>query len=158
MKNERSESGFDSINDGILNSNIIHIPLNIPLPPTRAAPQPPVEADFSPQHSPIPLRKMQKQSTPNINFIESTPSPVHRKGNQNHEDCNNDDEADMDSHLIENKRNDGANNHESEMKIDELNSGIEVLSNVRKEGVMSEKIKSEEIEEFEIKSFPKDKK
>lgn len=156
MKNERSESGFDSINDGILNSNIIHIPLNIPLPPTREAPQPPVEADFSPQHSPIPLRKMQKQSTPNINFIESTPSPV-LKGN--HEDCNNDDGADMNSHLIENKRNDNVeNNHESEIKIDELNSEIEAISNVRKEGVISDKIKNEEIEEFEIKSFPKDRK
>lgn len=155
MKNERSESGFDSINDGILSSNIIHIPLNIPLPPTRFPPQPPVEADFSPQHSPIPLRKMQKQSTANINFIESTPSPVLRG---NHEDCNNDDEPGMDSHLIENKRNDVENNRESEIKIDELNSGMEELLNVRKEGVLSEKIKSEEIEEFEIKSFPKDKK
>lgn len=157
MKNERSESGFDSINDGILN-NIIHIPLNIPLPPTREPPQPPVEADYSPQHSPIPLRKMQKQSTPNINFIESTPSPVLRGPGGNHEDYNSDDEADIDSHLIENKRNDVENNHESEIKIDELNSGIQAIWNVRKEGVISDKIKNEDIEEFEIKSFPKDRK
>lgn len=148
VKNERSESGFDSINDGILNGDIIHIPLNIPLPPTREAPQPPVEADFSPQQSPIPHRKMHKQPIPDINFIESTPSPV-LKGNH-------DEDADANPHLIENKRND-ENNHEKEIKIDELNIGG-AKSNVRKEGVISEKIKHEENEAFEIKSYPKDRK
>lgn len=151
MKNERSESGFDSINDGILNGNNVHIPLNIPLPPTREAPQPPVEADYSPQQSPVPMRKFHKQPIRNINFIDDlTPSPLPLpKGNHNdHRQL-----TDANSRLIENQRN----NHENEIKIDELNVIIE-SSNVRKEGIISEKINNEELEDFEIRSHPKDRK
>lgn len=149
VKNERSESGFDSINDGILNGNNIHIPLNIPLPPTREAPQPPVAAAYSPQQSPMPLRKFHKQPIRNINFIDDlTPSPI-PKGNHNdhHRQL-----TDVNLRLIENQRN----NHENEIKIDELNVIIE--NSVRKEGIISEKINNEELEDFEIRSHPKDRK
>lgn len=151
VKDERSESGFDSINDGVMNGNNALIPLNIPLPPTRQAPQPPVAADYSPQQSPMPTRKFHnKQPIRNINFIDDlTPSPV-PKGNQNdhHRQL-----TDANLRLIENQRN----NHENEIKIDELNVIIEG-SNVRKEGIISEKINNEELEDFEIRSHPKDRK
>lgn len=151
-KSERSESGFDSINDGILNG----IALNIPLPPTREAPQPPIEADYSPQQSPMPCRKFHKQPIPDINFIELTPSPV-LKGNHAEENYQQQLDANL-AHLIENQRNNDEekNNQECEIKIDELNVKIE-SSNVRK-GIMSDKIASEELEDLEIGTFPKDRK
>jgi hypothetical protein len=150
LKNERSESGFDeSINDGIFNNNnnqnCIHIPLDIPLPPTRVPP--PIEADFTPQPTPIPYRKFQKQPISNINFIDATPSPI-LEGKRT--DWNNNEKN---ISLIENV---GNNHSESEIKIDELNVNL-VKSNVRKEGIISEKIKHEELEDFEIKVYPKDR-
>jgi hypothetical protein len=152
-KSERSESGFDSINDGILNG----IVLNIPLPPTREAPQPPIEADYSPQQSPMPCRKFHKQPIPDINFIELTPSPV-LKGNHAAENYQQQLDANL-AHLIENQRNNEEkekNNQECEIKIDELNVKIE-SSNVRK-GIMSDRIGNEELEDLEIGTFPKDRK
>jgi hypothetical protein len=144
QKNERSESGFDSINDGIFNinnQNCIHIPLNIPLPPSREPPRPPVMTDYSPQNSPMPTRKkLHKQPIPDINYIQSTPSPV-LKGND---------------FLIEKHCDEERNQQESEIKIDELNVGLNE-SNVRKEGIISDKIKNEEMEDFEIKVYPKDR-
>lgn len=145
QKNERSESGFDSINDGMftINSNyrdVMHIPLNIPLPPTRAPPDLPLAVgDFSPQASPIPTRKFHKQPIPDINFIESTPSPV-LKGNH-----------DPDCSLI---GSEGA--RESEIKIDELNDEPANL-NARKEGIIAERIEPDGAESFEIKVFAKDR-
>jgi hypothetical protein len=153
-KSERSESGFDSINDGILNG----IALNIPLPPTREAPQPPIQADYSPQQSPMPCRKFHKQPIPDINFIDLTPSPV-LKGNHVGENYQQQLDANLAQHLIENQRNNDEekNNHECEIKIDELNVKIE-SSNVRK-GIMSDRIASEEFEDLEIGTFlPKDRK
>lgn len=147
QKNERSESGFDSINDGMFNSDhhdIIHIPLNIPLPPQRSPPEVPIAiSDFSPLPSPMPLRKLHKQPIPDINFIESTPSPV-LKGNH---DENHD--------LIENGKSD-ENSRESEIKIDELNVEQANL-NVRKGGIIADKIRQEEMEDLEIKVYPKER-
>lgn len=159
MKNERSESGFDSINDGILNSNNIHIPLNIPLPPTREPPQPPIESDYSPQQSPMPCRKFHKQPILNINFIDLTPSPMPSPVLKGKDYSNNHHhQLVANLHLIENQRNNSdESNHENEMKIDELNVLIE-SSNVRKEGIISEKIRNEELEDLEIKTHPKDRK
>lgn len=149
-KNERSESGFDSITDGIFNSNI---PLNIPLPPTRIPPKPPIENDFSPQQSPVPCRKHHTQPIPNINFIESSPSPT-LEGN--HEDDFNMKSA----RLIEDENGIGCGGswqqRESEIKIDELNDSLADV-NVRKGGFISEKIKHEDLEELEIKVYPKDR-
>lgn len=163
-KNERSESGFDSINDGIFinNNNSNHIPLNIPLPPTREPPCPPIETDYSPQQSPVPCRKLHKKPIPDFNFIESTPSPT-PKGNH-HENGNNDAHC-IDNFssmrnvsLIENDidGNDVVEQPDDEIKIDELNVKLADV-NVRKEGIISEKIKHEEMEEFEIKVYPKDR-
>lgn len=168
MKNERSESGFDSINDGILNNNNIHIRLNIPLPPTREAPLPPVETDYSPQQSPMPLRKFHHNKQPilNINFIDLTPSPVVviPMGNHNGKIYSNDDDQqqqqqliDANLLLIENQRKSN-DDVESEIKIDELNVIIESSNNVRKEGIISEKIRNEELEDFEIRTHSKDRK
>lgn len=146
MKNERSESGFDSINDGVFNSNhadIMHISLNIPLPPSRTPPQVPIAiSDYSPQPSPIPMRKFHKQPIPDINFIESTPSPV-LKGNHDGNLC-----------LIENGKCD-----ERSWKVDELNDeASEQLSelNTRKEGIIAETIKHDELD-LDIKIYPKDR-
>lgn len=148
QKNERSESGFDSINDGMFNStnhDFIHIPLNIPLPPTRKPPEVPIAiGDLSPHPSPMPVRKFHKQPIPDINFIESTPSPV-LKGNHG---C-----------LIENGKSDESS-CESEIKVDELNE--ELLkrlsnSNARKEGIIADKIMQNEMENLDIKDFPKDR-
>jgi hypothetical protein len=119
----------------------IHIPLNIPLPPARKPPEVPIAiADFSPQASPMPVRKFHKQPIPDINFIESTPSPV-LKGNH---DC-----------LIENGTSDESR-RESEIKIDELNVEPSEL-NVRKEGIIADKIEQHEMEHLEIKKYPKDR-
>lgn len=68
-------------------------------------------------------------------------------------------DANLAQHLIENQRNndeDEKNNQECEIKIDELNVKIE-SSNVRK-GIMSDRIASEELEDLEIGTFPKDRK
>lgn len=146
-KNERSESGFDSITDGIFNSNhhdIVHIPLNIPLPPARKPPEVPIAiSDFTPQPSPMPSRKFHKQPIPDINFIESTPSPV-LKGNH-----------DENQHLIEYVKSDESS-RESEIKIDELNVEPSDL-NVRKEGIIADKIRQEEMEDWKIKVYAKDR-
>lgn len=150
-KNERSESGFDSINDGMFNSNhqdFMHIPLNIPLPPTRKPPEAPIaNGDYSPLASPMPIRKFHKQPIPDINFIESTPSPTPR-GNR---DENHD--------LIESGKSD-ENSRESEIKIDELNVELSERlshSNERKEGIIADKIMQDEIENLEIEMNPKDR-
>lgn len=138
-----SESGFDSINDGMLNgNNFMHIPLNIPLPPSRQPPNVPITlGDFSPQHSPVPLRKFHKQPIPDINFIESTPSPT-LKGNH------------VENHCLIEKIESDETCRESEIKIDELN--VEASkSNVRKEGIIADKI--EQHEHLDIKVFPKDR-
>jgi hypothetical protein len=145
-KNERSESGFDSITDGIFTGNTSKqfIRLNIPLPPTREPPRPPIENDFSPQHSPIPCRKHHTQPIPNINFIES--SPTHTPLG-NHED---DDDFNIRAlRLIE-------SSGEKEIKIDELNDRL-TDRNERKGGFISEKIKHEDLEDLEIKVYPKDR-
>lgn len=152
-KNERSESGFDSINDGMFNSNhhdFMHIPLNIPLPPTRKPPEEPIaNGDYSPQASPMPMRKFHKQPIPDINFIESTPSPTPPRGFPDENHC-----------LIENGKSD-EKSREGEIKIDELN--VELLEqrlsnfNERKEGIIADKIMQDEIENLEIKMFPKDR-
>jgi hypothetical protein len=128
------------------NQDIIHIPLNIPLPPTRKPPNvPPIAiSHFSPQSSPIPIRKLHKQPIPDINFIESSPSPT-LKGNQNE---NHD--------LIENGKSDENNGSECEIKIDELNVEPSNL-NTRKEGIISDKIHQSEMENLEIKTFPKER-
>ena len=150
-RNERSESGFDSINDGIFNSNhieIMHIPLNIPLPPKRKPPEVPISnGDFTPQPSPVPVRKFQKQPIPDINFIESTPSPI-LKGNHDENLC-----------LIESGKSDDSS-WENEIKIDELNVEASKRlshSNVRKEGIIADKIKQDEMENLDIKVYPKER-
>lgn len=150
-KNERSESGFDSINDGTFNSNhqdFMHIPLNIPLPPTRKPPEAPIAiGDYSPQASPTPMRKFRKQPIPHINFIESTPSPT-PKGNR-----------DENHVLIENGKSD-ENCEETEIKIDELNVELSERlpnSNERKEGIIAGKVMQDEIENLDIKMLPKDR-
>jgi hypothetical protein len=143
-----SESGFDSINDGMFNGNsFMHIPLNIPLPPARKPPNAPISlGDFSPQHSPVPPRKFHKQPIPDINFIESTPSPIlSHKGNQIH---------DENQCLIENDKSDESSRLDGEIKIDELNVEASNL-NVRKEGIIADKI--EQDEHLDIKIFPKDR-
>lgn len=143
---ERSESGFDSINDGMFQNNhhdIIQMPLNIPLPPARKPPEVPITfSDFSPQASPAPVRKLHKQPIPDINFIESTPSPE-LKGNHGENQC-----------LIENGKSDDS--EECEIKIDELNVEPSNL-NVRKEGIIADRIKADEMEDLEIKVNPKDR-
>lgn len=154
QKNERSESGFNSINDGIFNNNnnseIMHISLNIPLPPTRTPPEAPTgisNGDFSPLASPIPPRKLHKPPIPKVNFIDATPSPV-LKGNH-----------DENLYLIESGKSDG-NSCESEMKIDELNDEVSKRSsdsNVRKGGIIADKIEQDEMENLEIKVYPKDR-
>lgn len=148
QKNERSESGFDSITDGMFNSdqhNFIHIPLNIPLPPTRTPPKVPIAVgDYTPLSSPIPTRKPHRQTVPEINYIESTPSPVLRGNHHGNRD------------LIEN----GESAMESEIKVDELNNELEMRlsgSNVRKEGILADKIMLDEMENLDIKKHPKDK-
>lgn len=126
----------------------MHIPLNIPLPPTRTPPGIPVAiGDFSPLASPMPARKFHKQPIPDINFIESTPSPVLRG---NHAE---------NLGLIESGKSDESSS-ESEIKIDELNdeaSKRSSRSNVRKEGIIADKIKHEEMENLDIQVFPKDR-
>ncbi|KAL7031736.1 hypothetical protein ACKWTF_007114 [Chironomus riparius] len=169
-KNERSESGFDSINDGIFNnnSNSNHISLNIPLPPTREPPCPPIETDYTPQQSPVPCRKLHKQPIPDINFIESTPSPI-PKGNHFENDydyyANNfnmknvsliENDFDANENTVDVDKNSDGKHQENEIKIDELNVKLSDV-NVRKEGIISAKIKHEELEELEIKVYPKDK-
>jgi len=112
------------------------------LPPARKPPEPPIENGFSPQPSPMPIRKLHKQPIPDINFIESTPSPV-LKGNQHHhgsEDSNN-------NSLIEIGR-------ESEIKIDELNNRAS-NSNVRKEGIIADRVRHDDELELDIKVYPK---
>lgn len=141
-KNERSESGFDSINDGMFSHHreASHIPLNIPLPPTRTPPELPIAiSDFSPRASPMPARKFHRQPMPDINFIESTPSPV-LKGNH-----------DANLGLIESE-----SARESEIKIDELNDEP-ADENARKEGIIAERIEPDGEEDFEIKVWPKDR-
>lgn len=147
-KNERSESGFDSITDGMFNSNhhdFIHIPLNIPLPPTRTPPKVPIAfGDYTPLSSPMPTRKPHRQTVPEINFIESTPSPELKGNHHGNRD------------LIEN----GESARESEIKVDELNDELEKRlsgSNVRKEGIIADKIMLDEMENLDIKKYPKDK-
>lgn len=154
LKNERSESGFDEM----LNSNNSHhiLNLNIPLPPSREPPRPPIETDFSPQQSPLPCRMIEKQPIPGINLIQSTPSPT-LKGNHK----NGNDDNDENIHLIESNRCDDGdgdenNQQEGEIKIDELHVEVSDL-NVRKGGIISEKIKHEELEDFEMKVYPKDR-
>ncbi|CRK93044.1 CLUMA_CG006546, isoform A [Clunio marinus] len=148
-KQERSESGFDSINDGLSINNtndFNHIQLNIPLPPTRKPPEAPIaSADFSPQQSPVPIRKFHRQTIPDINFIESTPSPI-LKGNHNETQF-----------LIESNESNDIRNRESEIKIDELHVEPSSL-NMRKEGIIAERINVGEMEEFQIKIYPKDRK
>lgn len=124
-------------------NNFMHIPLNIPLPPARKPPNVPISlGDFSPQHSPIPLRKFHKQPIPDINFIESTPSPI-LKGNHDENHC-----------LIENGKSDESSLQDGEIKIDELNVEASNI-NVRKEGISGDKI--EQNEYLDIKIFPKDR-
>lgn len=126
----------------MFNANFMHIPLNIPLPPARKPPNVPISlGDFSSQHSPIPPRKFHKQPIPDINFIESTPSPI-LKGNQDENHC-----------LIENGKSD-ENRQNGKIKIDELNVEASNL-NVRKEGISGDKI--EQNEHLDIKIFPKDR-
>lgn len=123
----------------------MHIPLNIPLPPTRKPPEAPIAiGDYSPLASPLPIRKLHKQPIPDINFIESTPSPT-PKGNH-----------DGNHGLIESGKSNESdeNSRESEIKIDELNSSN---SNERKEGIIADKIMLNEIENLDIKIFPKDR-
>ena len=121
----------------------MHIPLNIPLPPSRKPPNVPISlGDFIPQPSPVPLRKFHKQPIPDINFIESTPSPT-LKGNHVENHC-----------LIENGKSDEISRRENEIKIDELN--VEASNpNVRKEGIIADKIQQHE--HLDIKIFPKDR-
>ena len=135
----------------MFNSNhydFVHIPLNIPLPPTRKPPEAPIaNGDYSPMVSPMPMRKFHKQPIPGINFIESTPSPAPRAAH------------DGNLSLIENGKSD-EKSRENEMKVDELNEELsERLSNAneRKEGIIADKIMQDEIENMEIKTFPKDR-
>jgi hypothetical protein len=123
---------------------MFNFPLNIPLPPARKPPTVPISlGEFSPQHSPVPLRKFPKQPIPGLNFIDSTPSSPIPKGNYDENHC-----------LIENVKSDENSQHDGEIKIDELN--IEASSlNVRKEGIIADKI--EQDDSFEIKIFPKDR-
>lgn len=124
--------------------DIIHIPLNIPLPPARKPPDVPAAiSDFTPLSSPMPVRKFHKQPVPDINFIESTPSPILR-GNH-----------DENLWLIENCKSDESS-RESEIKIDELNVEPPSL-NVRKEGIIADKIKQHEMEDLEIQVYLKDR-
>lgn len=145
-KNERSESGFDSITDGMFNNHeFIHIPLNIPLPPARNPPEVPVAiSDFTPLPSPVPARKFHKQPIPDINFIESTPSPE-LKGNHDENHC-----------IIENGISDDSSRESSEIKIDELNVEPSNL-NVRKEGIIADKIGQAEMDALDIKVYSKDR-
>lgn len=92
----------------------------------------------------MPVRKFHKQAIPDINFIESTPSPILR-GNHG---C-----------LIENGKSDESSS-EREIKVDELNE--ELLkrlsnSNARKEGIIADKIMQDEMENLDIKVYPKDR-
>lgn len=124
----------------------MHIPLNIPFPPVRKPPNvPPISlGDFSPQHSPVPLRKFPKKPIPDLNFIEATPSPIlSHKGNH-----------DENYRLIENGKSDEGSRQDGEIKIDELNVEASNL-NVRKEGIIADKIKQDE--HLDIKIFPKDR-
>lgn len=122
----------------------MHIPLNIPLPPSRTPPEAPFAIGvYSPSPSPIPVRKLHKPPIPDINFIVSTPSPV-TKGNH---------------FLIENGKS-NESSWESEIKVDELNDeASERLSNsnIRKEGIIADKIKLDEMENLDIKVYPKDR-
>lgn len=117
----------------------------------------------------MPCRKLHKQPIPDINFIESTPSPI-PKGNHFENDYDyyannfnmknvslieNDIDANENTVDVDNKNSDGKH-QENEIKIDELNVKLSDV-NVRKEGIISAKIKHEELEELEIKVYPKDK-
>lgn len=122
----------------------MHIPLNIPLPPSRMPPRVPIAiSDYSPQPSPMPTRKFHKPPIPDINFIESTPSPV-LKGNH-----------DGNLRLIGSGKSD-ERSWESEMKVDELNDERLSKLNVRKEGIIADTIKHDE-EDLGIKIYPKDR-
>lgn len=124
-------------------NNFMHIPLNIPLPASRTPPNVPITlGDLSPQPSPVPLRKYHKKPIPNINFIDSTPSPS-LKGNHAENHC-----------LIENGESDETCRQESEIKVDELNVEASNL-NARKEGIIADKV--EQHERLDIKVFPKDR-
>lgn len=150
-KNERSESGFSediSTYDVCSTSTgtpFVHIPLS---PPNRVPPAIPIVAvnEITPQHSPSPVRKM--MSIPEITIIHASPFPT-SKGDFE-EDCSNNNSMD----IIE-------NNNENEIKIDELNDPIasesSVTTNVRKEGIISDKINHHETKDFEYKVFPKEK-
>lgn len=92
-----------------------------------------IEDDES-QHSPIPSRKPHVTEVPDINFIEATPSPV-LKGNNNE---------------ILDPKND---------LIDELNviSNTSSERNIRKKGVISDKISHNDTINIEISVFLKDR-
>lgn len=94
----------------------------------------------------MPVRKFHKKPIPDINFIESTPSPV-LKGNHDGNIC-----------LIESDKSD-ERSWESETKVNELNNeASERVSkiNVRKEGIIAETIKHDEVD-LNIKIYPKDR-
>lgn len=150
-KNERSESGYsEDISYDLCSSStgtpFVHIPLS---PPNRVPPSVPIVAvtEITPQHSPSPVRKM--MSIPEITIIHASPFPSSKDTFD--EDCSNNNNS-MD--IIE-------NNNENEIKIDELNDPIasesSVITNVRKEGIISDKINHQETKDFEYKVFPKEK-
>lgn len=151
-KNERSESGFsEDISAYDLSSTstgtpFVHIPLT---PPNRVPPAIPIVAVdvITPQHSPSPVRKM--MSIPEITIIHASPFAT-SKGAFDEDFSNNDNSM----AIIE-------NNNENEIKIDELNDPIasesSVTTNVRKEGIISDKINHHETKDFEYKVFPKEK-
>lgn len=151
-KNERSESGYsEDISYEICSSSIgtpfVHIPLS---PPNRVPPSVPIVAvtEITPQHSPSPVRKI--ISIPEITIVHASPFPT-TKGSFE-EECSFNSNNSMD--IIE-------NNNENEIKIDELNDPIasksSTTTNVRKEGIISDKINHHETKDFEYKVFPKEK-
>lgn len=83
--------------------------------------------EFSPLHSPMPLRKPYVTPVPDINFIEATPSPILKTTH-----------ADF------------------EVKIDELNVATRLSLHKRKEGVLSDKINQKDNKLVEVNAFHKD--
>ena len=156
-KNERSESGYsEEISYEICSTStgtpFVHIPLS---PPNRKPPSVPIVAvtEITPQHSPSPVRKM--MSIPEITIIHASPFPTSKDVFE--DDCinnNNNNNINNSMDIIE-------NNNENEIKIDELNDPIasesSATTNVRKEGIISDKINHHETKDFEYKVFPKEK-
>ncbi|CAO1396998.1 unnamed protein product [Diamesa serratosioi] len=152
-KNERSESGFSEdisfeISSSSKGTPFVHIPLS---PPNRVPPSVPIVAitEFTPPRSPSPVRKM--MSIPEITILHASPSPTPKEAFDEEDGSFNSNNS---MNIIE-------NNNENEIKIHELNDPIasesSTTTNVRKEGIISDKINHHETKDFEYKVFPKEK-